>query len=189
MEKTKRTEHGERAISLLCKLIDCPSITPSSAGSMELVEKELQEAGFELERMDAGGVENLWATHGNGAPLFAFVGHLDVVPPGDLVGWDSDPFKATEREGRIYGRGATDMKGGVAAMVVAATRLAREKPGHAGTVAIALTTDEEGPATHGIKHVVEELENRNLGCNYALVCEQAATRNLATPCGLAGAAP
>ena len=167
----RTTESKERALALLRELVSCPSVTPRSAGSMELVEAELSKAGFILERMDAFGVSNLWATHGEGAPTLLFAGHLDVVPPGDAEAWSADPFTPTEKDGRIYGRGTTDMKGGVATMVVAATERAVRDPSHVGTIAIALTTDEEGPATHGILHVVEELAKRDARCEYALVCE------------------
>ncbi len=175
-ERKAAADPAGRALGLLRDLIRCPSVTPKSAGSMELVEGELSAAGFKLERMDAGEVSNLWATHGEGEPVFAFVGHLDVVPPGDESAWSSDPFTPVERDGKIYGRGATDMKGGVAAMVVASTEHARKHPDHCGTIAVALTTDEEGPAVDGVRHMVEVLKERGERLDYALVCEPSSDR-------------
>lgn len=176
MEEKAAADPAGRALALLRDLIRCPSVTPKSAGSLELVEGELAAAGFSLERMDAGDVSNLWATHGEGRPVFAFVGHLDVVPPGDGSAWSSDPFTPVERDGRMYGRGATDMKGGVAAMVVAATEHARKHPDHGGTIAVVLTTDEEGPAVDGVRHMVEVLKERGESLDFALVCEPSGDR-------------
>lgn len=156
-------------LDLLRELISKPSITPEDAGSQELVAARLAERGFQIEWINAGGVTNLWATHGKGGPVFCFAGHTDVVPPGPAEAWQSLPFQAAERDGLLFGRGASDMKSGVAAMVVAAESLAEE--GHFGTVAVLLTSDEEGPSIDGTRHVLEVLKGRGTTIEAAIVGE------------------
>ncbi len=139
------------ATILLKQLINCKSVTPEQGGALDLAEKFLCDAGFFVRRLPAGNTDNLWADDG-GAPKLLFAGHVDVVPPGDLDLWETPPFSADERGGFIYGRGAADMKSGVAAMLCAAANLRR---GGVGGIAVLLTSDEEGPALHGTRHVVE----------------------------------
>jgi succinyl-diaminopimelate desuccinylase len=147
-------------------LIACRSVTPADGGCQALIARRLEAAGFVCETLDAGPdearVSNLWAVHRGAKPGPAVVlaGHTDVVPTGPLERWASDPFVPTHRDGRLYGRGAADMKAAVAAMVVAADRFVRARPEHAGSVALLLTSDEEGPARHGTRHVVELLKAR-----------------------------
>jgi succinyl-diaminopimelate desuccinylase len=154
-------------------LIACPSVTPADGGCQALLRTRLQHAGFVCEAINAGPpsalVHNLWAVH-HGAkpgPLLVLAGHTDVVPPGPLAHWASDPFVPTHRNGRLYGRGAADMKTAVAAMTVAAEEFVAAHPQHSGSVGLLFTSDEEGPATHGLRHVVDVLLARGLrfdGC-------------------------
>lgn len=167
-----------RILPFLQALIACPSLTPDDAGCCALIGERLKNAGFQLERLDAEGVTNLWATHGPrqspGAPLLILAGHTDVVPPGPAADWSNDPFQPTVRGGRLYGRGAADMKSGLAAMTDAAERFVRAQPDHAGTLALLITSDEEGPARHGTRHVAELLRGRGLRPDYAVVGEATA---------------
>ena len=153
--------HG-RTLDLTRRLIACRSVTPDDGGCLDLLAARLTAAGFACERLDRGGVRNLWATHGRGAPIVCLAGHVDVVPPGPLERWTSDPFVPVERDGRLHGRGAADMKASVAAMVVALERLAAASPPHAGTLALLLTSDEEGDAVHGTVAVVDALRARGV---------------------------
>ncbi|MGU9951788.1 MAG: succinyl-diaminopimelate desuccinylase [Gammaproteobacteria bacterium WSBS_2016_MAG_OTU1] len=139
------------SIELLKKLICCKSITPQEAGALDLAEEILSAAGFTCRRLPSNGVDNLWATDDK-SPQLVFAGHVDVVPPGDENSWKFPPFEATEEDGYIYGRGATDMKSAVAAMLQTACRLRQD---NIEGVAVLLTADEEGPATDGTRHVVE----------------------------------
>jgi succinyl-diaminopimelate desuccinylase len=165
------------ALSLLRELISRRSLTPDDAGCCALIGERLQRAGFTLEWLNAEGVTNLWATRGSGGPLFILAGHTDVVPTGALSAWQSDPFTPTLRDGLLYGRGAADMKSGLAAMVCAAERLlARRTP--RGTVAFLVTSDEEGMARHGTRHFVATLRARGLTPDYAIVGEATAASAL-----------
>ena len=155
-------------VALLKRLIACPSLTPEQAGALDVAQDILTAAGFSVQRLPMGEVDNLWATDG-APPRLVFAGHIDVVPPGDMAAWQSDPFVATERDGFIYGRGAADMKSGVAAMLCAAVRI-RQKGG-AG-VALLLTSDEEGAALHGTQHVVKWWQQNSGGIiDYGIVGE------------------
>jgi succinyl-diaminopimelate desuccinylase len=147
-------------LDLARALIECRSVTPADGGALEIIGVRLAAAGFVCERMDRGGVSNLWARRGTTAPLICLAGHVDVVPPGPLDRWSSDPFEATERDGYLYGRGACDMKTSVAAIVTAAERVARTDGGHRGSIAVLLTSDEEGDGTHGTVAVVDALKHR-----------------------------
>ena len=149
----------DTTLALAKALIGCRSVTPDDGGSLELVAARLRASGFVCERIDRGGVSNLWARHGSGRPLVCLAGHVDVVPPGPLDRWTSDPFVAAERDGNLYGRGAADMKASVAAMVTAAERLAHGAAGH-GSIAVLLTSDEEGDARDGTVAVVDALRGR-----------------------------
>ncbi|MEQ1910634.1 MAG: succinyl-diaminopimelate desuccinylase [Vicinamibacterales bacterium] len=165
-------EHIQGAtLALVKKLIACRSLTPDDAGSLAIVEARLTKCGFVCERIDRGGVSNLWARHGTSAPIVCFAGHVDVVPTGPEEQWSAPPFAAVERDGWLIGRGAADMKASVAAMVTAAERIAATTPGHAGSVAILLTADEEGDALHGTTAVVDSLKARRLALDYCIVGE------------------
>lgn len=154
------------ALRLAEALIACPSITPTDGGCQALLEQVLSAAGFACESLPAGPddarVSNLWAVHRGGrpGPTLVLAGHTDVVPTGPVERWVSDPFVPSHREGRLHGRGAADMKAGVAAMAVAAAEYVRARPDHPGTVALLFTSDEEGPALHGTQHVVQVLQQR-----------------------------
>ncbi|MDO5090604.1 MAG: succinyl-diaminopimelate desuccinylase [Cardiobacteriaceae bacterium] len=156
---------------LLQTLIARPSITPEDAGCQQILAETLAPHGFTIRHIDLGDTQNLWATRGSGAPVIAFVGHTDVVPPGNPADWTSDPFTPTLRDGMIYGRGASDMKSGVAAMTLALATLAEQHPDHPGTLALLITSDEEGPATHGIQAVLPILESEGTHIDYAIVGE------------------
>jgi succinyl-diaminopimelate desuccinylase len=162
-------------LDLTCALIARRSLTPDDAGCAQLMAERLAALGFAIEWIDAGGVTNLWATHGHGAPLFILAGHTDVVPPGPASAWASDPFVPTIRDGVLYGRGAADMKSGLAAMVCAAERLLAAGP-ITGTLAFLITSDEEGPAQHGTKHVIEVLKGRGVKPDFAIVGEATGDR-------------
>ena len=172
-------------LALLEALIARPSVTPADAGCQALIAERLSACGFEIERMDSGPegarVSNLWAlrrgTAANG-PVLMFAGHTDVVPPGSLAAWTSDPFVPSYREGRIYGRGAADMKGSVAAMVVAAEEFVAAHAGHQGSVAFLLTSDEEGPATDGTVVCCELLKARGQKLDYCIVGEPTSVETL-----------
>ncbi|PIQ43387.1 MAG: succinyl-diaminopimelate desuccinylase [Gammaproteobacteria bacterium CG11_big_fil_rev_8_21_14_0_20_46_22] len=160
-------------------LIACESVTPDDAGCHTLIEKELALAGFRCEHLDHASVKNLWATHGNGAPYFVFAGHSDVVPPGDLDLWHTPPFEPTEKDGLLYGRGACDMKAALAAMVCAARDYAKANPNHPGTIALLITSDEEGPAEHGTRHAVEILQSRGIQFDCCIIGEPSSSERLA----------
>lgn len=162
------------ADALLATLIARPSITPEDAGCQDILAEHLSSSGFQCRHIDLEDTKNLWATHGSGSPLIVFAGHTDVVPPGDLADWDSPPFTPTERDGMIYGRGASDMKSGVAAMTVALQQLAKTHPDHPGTLALLITSDEEGKGTHGIKAVLPILRQEGIHIEYAIIGEPTA---------------
>ena len=147
-------------IALAKQLIACRSITPDDGGSLEIVASRLSSVGFRCERLDRAGVRNLWARWGTKGPVLCFAGHVDVVPPGPAALWSSDPFVATERDGRLFGRGAADMKTSVAAMVTAVERYVASPAQRPGCLGVLLTSDEEGEATDGTAAVVAELRRR-----------------------------
>jgi len=158
-------------LALARQLIERRSVTPADAGCLDLIARRLTPLGFTLERIDGGGVSNLWARHGATAPLLCFAGHTDVVPSGPPERWSSDPFQATERDGHLYGRGAADMKSSLAAFVVASERFIHMHPQHHGSLALLLTSDEEGDAIHGTVKVVEALKARHESIDYCVVGE------------------
>src|SRR5215475_7470313 len=141
MDESARTSE---MLNLTCELIRRRSLTPDDAGCQAVVGERLQRAGFRVEALRFGPVDNLWATHGSSDPVFVFLGHTDVVPSGPEADWSSAPFAPEVRDGRLYGRGAADMKSGVAAMTLAAEAFVAEHPQHRGTLAVLLTSDEEG---------------------------------------------
>lgn len=154
-------------LELLKDLLSRASVTPNDAGCQKVIAERLRAAGFRVESLRFGEVDNLWATHGEGAPLVCLAGHTDVVPPGE--GWTSPPFEPAERDGKLYARGAADMKASDAAMVVALERLALE--GHSGTIALLLTSDEEGSGVDGTQRALTELIDRGVRIDAALVGE------------------
>src|SRR5262245_22745439 len=159
------------ALELAKELIGRKSVTPEDGGCQELLAKRLTTAGFKCEPMKFNAVTNLWARRGSGHPVVCFAGHTDVVPTGPLSEWHSDPFVPTIRDGRLYGRGAADMKSSIAAFVVAIEQFLKEKPGHSGSIALLLTSDEEGPAVDGTVRVVEALRKRGETIDYCIVGE------------------
>ncbi len=165
----------EATLALARELIARPSVTPEDAGCQALLARRLEALGFRCEPLPRGEVSNLWARRGEEEPVLCFLGHTDVVPPGPEAAWTSPPFEPAVREGRLYGRGAADMKGSVAAWVTALERfLARHGGRHRGSLAVLLTSDEEGPAVHGTAHVVEVLRRRGERIRWCLVGEPTA---------------
>lgn len=158
-------------LELAQQLIACASVTPEDGGCQQLIAQRLKPLGFQIESFVWNGVTNLWARHGTGSPLLVFAGHTDVVPPGDLSQWTSPPFTPTIRDGILYGRGAADMKSGVAAMVTACEVFVKKNPKHAGSVAILLTSDEEGDAVDGTEKVLAHLTLQGVKIDYAVVGE------------------
>ncbi|MCX7962424.1 MAG: succinyl-diaminopimelate desuccinylase [Burkholderiales bacterium] len=165
-------------LELAKALIARPSVTPQDAGCQALLAERLARAGFRAEPMPCGAVANLWLRRGEAAPVFCFAGHTDVVPPGPIDRWTSDPFVPTVRDGRLYGRGAADMKSSIAAFVVAAEAFVREHPRHRGSIALLLTSDEEGPAVDGTVRVVERLKARGERLDWCIVGEPSSARVL-----------
>ena len=136
-------------LELAKDLIRRPSVTPDDCGCQQLITERLEKAGFEIENFRFGVVDNLWARRGNSAPLFVFAGHTDVVPTGSLEEWDSDPFDPVVRDGYLFGRGSADMKGSIAAVVIACEKFVAAYPDHKGSIAFLITSDEEGPSVDG----------------------------------------
>jgi succinyl-diaminopimelate desuccinylase len=169
---------GDPTRALLERLIACASVTPKDAGCCDILAAELAPLGFQEHTFDAGGVRNLWLRRGTRAPLFVLAGHTDVVPPGPEARWSSPPFSPTERDGCLYGRGAADMKSGLAAMVTAVQRLLADGHEPAGSIAFLLTSDEEGPARHGTRHVMEQLRAMDVRPDYAIVGEASSVEKL-----------
>lgn len=165
-------------LDLTCDLIARPSVTPDDAGCQALIADRLARAGFACEHLRLGEVDNLWATHGQGAPVLVLLGHTDVVPPGPREAWASDPFAPQVRDGLLYGRGAADMKGSVAAFVVAAERFVGAHPDHPGTLALLLTSDEEGDAIDGVRRVAQLLRERGQGIDWCITGEPSSTTRL-----------
>ncbi len=147
-------------LDLAKELIACRSLTPEDDGALDLIAARLTDAGFACERFDHGAVDNLWARHGSDAPVICLAGHVDVVPPGPVERWTSDPFTPTERDGYLFGRGAADMKTSVAALVTAAERFVASTPDHRGSLALLFTADEEGAGIDGTAAVVRDLQAR-----------------------------
>ena len=168
------TQISHETLQLARQLIASRSITPTDGGCLSLVASRLSAAGFRCERIDRGPVGNLWARHGSSGPLVCLAGHVDVVPPGPIEEWTSDPFTPSERDGLLYGRGAADMKASVAAMVTAAERAAAAS-GDRGSIAILLTSDEEGDAVDGTAAVVAALRERGETIDACLIGEPTST--------------
>ncbi len=170
-------------LQLAKELILRPSITPDDAGCQPLLAERLRRAGFACEHLRFGEVDNLWATHGpldgnDGGPVLVLLGHTDVVPPGPREAWASDPFVPEVRDGRLYGRGAADMKGSVAAFVIALERFVAAHPDHRGTVALLLTSDEEGDAIDGVRKVAGALQARGQRIDWCITGEPSSKEKL-----------
>ncbi|MBO9717835.1 MAG: succinyl-diaminopimelate desuccinylase [Pseudoxanthomonas sp.] len=165
-------------LDLTCDLIARASVTPDDAGCQATIAARLQRAGFACESLRYGQVDNLWATHGSGAPVLVLLGHTDVVPSGPREAWSSDPFAPEVREGMLYGRGAADMKGSVAAFVVAAERFTAAHPDHPGTLAVLLTSDEEGDAIEGVRKVAATFRERGQRIDWCITGEPSSTAKL-----------
>lgn len=163
--------HSASVLALTTDLCARASVTPVDAGCQDVIAARLAAAGFTLEAMPYGEVSNLWATHGAGAPVIVLLGHTDVVPAGASSAWTSPPFEPTLRGGALHARGAADMKGAVAAMTLALESFVADTPDHRGTVALLLTSDEEGVARDGVRRVVEEFRARSQRIDYCIVGE------------------
>ena len=165
-------------LELTQELISRRSVTPADEGCQDVMSRRLESVGFNVERLRYGIVDNIWARRGTTAPVLCFAGHTDVVPTGPLEEWKSDPFAPTVRDGVLYGRGAADMKSGLAAMVTAAEQFAREHPEHQGSIAFLITSDEEGPSVDGTKRVMETLNARNERIDWCVVGEPSSREKL-----------
>jgi succinyl-diaminopimelate desuccinylase len=166
------------AIALTAELIRRQSVSPEDKGCLDILGARLEHVGFNNERIDFAPVANLWAKHGSGHPVLCFAGHTDVVPSGPREEWQTDPFEPVIRDGVLYGRGAADMKSGLAAMTIAAERFATKHPKHKGTLAFLLTSDEEGPSVDGTRRVMQVLEARPEKIDWCVVGEPSSGEKL-----------
>lgn len=165
-------------LQLAVDLIRCPSVTPEDAGCQEMMIRRLEAIGFRTERLRFGDVDNFWAVRGETGPLLAFAGHTDVVPTGPEANWNNPPFAPKIIDGMLHGRGAADMKGSLAAMVVACENFVAKHPDHRGRIGFLITSDEEGPSINGTVKVVEWLEARNTKITWCIVGEPSSTRQV-----------
>lgn len=170
--------HSE-TLSLAISLLEIPSVTPFDQGAQKLIAQRLAKIGFDIQHFPFNQVSNLWAKRGQAKPCFCFAGHTDVVPTGDLNAWESPPFSPTIREGKLYARGAADMKSSIAAMITACERFVAQYPNHAGSIAFLITSDEEGPAIDGTQAVLKELQKQNTIPEWCLVGEASSLNKLA----------
>ncbi|MBT4653745.1 MAG: succinyl-diaminopimelate desuccinylase [Thiotrichales bacterium] len=162
-------------LELAKSLISKASVTPDDCGCQAIMIDRLKKIGFEIHPLKFGDVDNFWAVHGNRGPLFAFAGHTDVVPAGDENAWNTKPFEPTIKDGFLYGRGAADMKGGLASMVTATEDFIKDNPNHNGRIAFLITSDEEGVAVNGTVKVMEYLTENNQKIDYCLLGEPSST--------------
>ena len=165
-------------LALAKELINRKSVTPEDAGCQQMMSDYLQPLGFAVENLDFADTQNIWARKGNDGPLFCFAGHTDVVPSGPENNWLTSPFVATEIDGYLHGRGAADMKGSLAAILVATKNFIKDFPEHKGSIAFLITSDEEGPFINGTTKVIDTLEARNEKINWCLVGEPSSTELL-----------
>lgn len=165
-------------LELTCDLVSRSSISPADGACQELLCARLEKLGFVIESLPFGDVSNFWARRGDTSPLLCLAGHTDVVPPGNLEQWLSDPFQPEVREGRLYGRGTADMKGSLAAMITACERFIAKNPDFSGSIAFLVTSDEESVALDGTKRVIEVLEARNEKIDYCVVGEPSSSELL-----------
>ncbi len=163
---------AQPVLDLTCQLVARASVTPEDAGCQALIAERLQASGFQVEHLRHGEVDNLWAWHGGQGPSLLFLGHTDVVPAGNAADWIGDPFRPEVRDGHLYGRGTADMKGSVAAMVIALEHFVRERPDHPGQIGLLLTSDEEGPSNlDGIRRVAQRFAERGIRPDWCVVGE------------------
>ena len=167
-----------QSLELAKALISRPSVTPDDQNCQQLLAERLQKIGFAVEELHFGDTKNVWLRRGTQAPVFCFAGHTDVVPTGPVEKWDSPPFEPTEHEGRLYGRGAADMKTSIACFVTACERFVTEHPDHQGSIALLITSDEEGDALDGTTKVVDVLKARGELIDYCIVGEPTAVDKL-----------
>jgi succinyl-diaminopimelate desuccinylase len=167
-----------RTLDLTKNLINRKSVTPEDAGCQELMVNILKPLGFIIEDLTFADTKNIWARKGTGEPLFCFAGHTDVVPSGPEQNWQTPPFEATEKNGYVHGRGAADMKGSLAAMLVATENFVKTNPQHKGSIAFLITSDEEGPFINGTTKVIDTLEARNEKITWCLVGEPSSTNEV-----------
>lgn len=167
-----------KTIQLAQSLIKIDSVTPNDKGCQALMTDHLKQSNFEISDLKFEEVDNFWAQHGAGSPVFVFAGHTDVVPVGDASKWDLDPFSGEVKDGMLHGRGAADMKGSLAAMLDASERFIKDYPDHKGTIGYLITSDEEGPAVNGTVKVCEHLNKIGQNVDYCLVGEPSATNVL-----------
>jgi succinyl-diaminopimelate desuccinylase len=172
------TMRNDATLDLARALIARRSLTPDDAGCQELLRARLVPLGFHCETLASNGVTNLWARRGDARPAVCFAGHTDVVPTGPLTAWHSDPFTPTIRDGFLYGRGAADMKSSLAAFIVAVENFVRTHPAHPGSIALLITSDEEGPSTDGTVRVVERLQATGTALDYCVVGEPSSVERL-----------
>lgn len=163
-------------LQLACDLIRCRSVTPADDGCQNLMIQRLQAIGFEVERLRFDDVDNFWAVRGNQGPILAFAGHTDVVPTGPETNWSNPPFEPKIVDGMLLGRGAADMKGSLASMIVACENFVAKHPHHKGRIAFLITSDEEGPSINGTVKVVEWLEARGIKMQWCIVGEPSSTK-------------
>ena len=168
----------EKVISLAQDLIRRPSISPNDEGCQQMIAERLEKLGFQIEWMPFNDTLNLWAKYGSSEPVIAFAGHTDVVPTGDETQWTYPPFSADIVDDMLYGRGAADMKGSLAAMIVAAEEYVKVNPNHNGTIALLITSDEEAAAKDGTVRVVETLMARGEKIIYCMVGEPSSSKTL-----------
>ena len=169
---------SSETLQLAHELISRPSITPEDEGCQRLIGERLAALGFDLESLIFDDTTNLWARRGQGRKLFCFAGHTDVVPPGDINDWQFPPFQPTLHEGYLYGRGAADMKGSLAAMITATERFVKDYPNVDADIGFLITSDEEGPFINGTKRVIETLQQRNENIDWCIVGEPSSTETL-----------
>ena len=167
-----------RSLELAKELISRPSVTPDDRDCQKLLAERLHKIGFAAEELDFGDTKNIWLRRGTKAPVVCFAGHTDVVPTGPVEKWDSPPFEPTERDGRLYGRGAADMKTSIACFVTACERFVAKHPDHQGSIALLITSDEEGDALDGTTKVVDVLKARDELIDYCIVGEPTAVDKL-----------
>jgi succinyl-diaminopimelate desuccinylase len=165
-------------LQLACDLIRCKSVTPEDNGCQAMMIKRLEAIGFKIERLRFGDVDNFWAIRGNEGPILAFAGHTDVVPTGPEKNWNNPPFEPNIIDGMLHGRGAADMKGSLACMVIACENFIAKNSDHSGRIAFLITSDEEGPSINGTVKVVEWLEAQNTKMTWCIVGEPSSTKHV-----------